>query len=106
VFDSATLSTFVNVGPNTEPDSFWFANNLWFSRDDPDFSGPSLPTPEEDSVIQQDPRLVDPSNEDFRVPLDSPAVETGRALQETACDRDRHCYRLRPAIGAYEPYIP
>jgi hypothetical protein len=54
VFDSADLRTFVNVGGNTAPETFVFASNLWFSRDQAGFTGPTLtdgipPRPERSS---------------------------------------------------------
>ena len=102
VFDSASLSTFVNVGPNTLPDTFVFSNNLWFSRDDPGFSGPSLPVVETDPVIQQDPLLGDAPGGDFHLAPASPAAAAGVCLPELLYDRDAVCYADPPTLGAYE----
>jgi hypothetical protein len=102
VFDSTSLSTFVNVGPDTLPDSFSFSNNLWFSRDDPSFGGPTLPVTETDPIIQQDPLFVDPASEDFHLEAASPAIQAGVCLDELAHDRDRVCYQDPPTLGAYE----
>jgi len=102
VFDSASLSTFVNVGPNTLPDTFTFANNLWFSRDDPGFGGPSLPVVETDPVIQQDPLFLDPAAADFHLDPSSPALDRGICLPEIDRDRDGVCYGDPPTLGAYD----
>lgn len=53
VWQSAALSTHVNVGANTDAVSFTFSHNLWYAVDDPSASTPSLPVPEDGSVIGQ-----------------------------------------------------
>ncbi len=45
-FDRSVLRTHVNIGGNTEPTTFTFANNLWYAHDNPAGSGPSLPSAE------------------------------------------------------------
>jgi hypothetical protein len=45
VFRRAELSTIVNVGPSTRPETFVFAENLWFCEDAPARSRPDLPAP-------------------------------------------------------------
>jgi len=95
-------STFVNIGSSTLPETFSFSNNLWYALDNPSFSGPSLPTPETDPVIQEDPLLVDPNAEDFHIDAASPARGEGVDMPEVSGDRDEVCYLSPPAIGAYE----
>ncbi|MEQ1838768.1 MAG: right-handed parallel beta-helix repeat-containing protein [Verrucomicrobiales bacterium] len=56
VFDRR-VRVFANVGPNTEPGSFTFANNAWFCVDDPSRRPGDLPAPETGSVIGVDPQL-------------------------------------------------
>jgi hypothetical protein len=53
VWRAATLSTHVNVGANTAPETFTFSHNLWFAVDAPDQSTPTLPVAEDGSVIGQ-----------------------------------------------------
>jgi hypothetical protein len=60
VFRRADVQTFVNVGPNTQPESFTFANNLWYCEDRPAASRPQLPAVETGGVYGVDPRLTDP----------------------------------------------
>lgn len=38
VFRKADVPVFVNVGPNTQPETFKFADNLWFCEDRPEAS--------------------------------------------------------------------
>lgn len=66
VFRRADVGVFVNVGPNTEPESFQFAHNLWFCQDRPPSGGPALPAPETDGLYSVDPMLADPDRGDFR----------------------------------------
>lgn len=103
VFNSADVSVFVNIGPDTSPDTFIFSNNLWFSLDDPSFSGPQLPVPETDPVIQRDPEFLDPAALDFHIPADSPAAGAGICINEITKDYDGRCYQDPPSIGAFEP---
>jgi hypothetical protein len=77
VFRSDEISTFVNIGPNTAPDTFTFANNLWYCTNNPDRSKPNLPVEEKGGVYGVDPQLIDPEKGDLRVRADSPAVEKG-----------------------------
>jgi hypothetical protein len=56
IFDStAWASGGVNLGPGTAPETFSFARNWWWCRDQPDRSRPTLPTPEIDGVYARDP---------------------------------------------------
>jgi hypothetical protein len=54
VFDSR-VDPFVNVGPDTRPESFVFRGNAWFQMDGNRI--PDLPTPEIGGVYNVDPRL-------------------------------------------------
>ena len=76
-FRADDLSTTVNIGPNTAPETFRFARNFWYAIDDPARSSPDLPTPEVDGVTGQDPLFVDPGAGDFRLHPDSPATPFG-----------------------------
>lgn len=104
VFDLASISTFVNIGPNTQWDTFTLANNLWFARDSPGFPGPNLPAPvvESNPIIQRDPLLADPAGEDFHLGGATPARAAGVCVAEVKDDRDRVCYGDPPTVGAYE----
>ena len=48
----------VNIGPGTAPETFEFARNVWFCRDAPQRSKPTLPTPERDGTYGSDPQLA------------------------------------------------
>ena len=105
-FDRSQLSTYVNIGPNTDPASFVFTNNLWFAHDNPSSSTPGLPSPESDGIYSHDPLLNDPSTGDYRIGPESPAVGTGLSPALLEGDIAGSCYRLPPSIGAYEYVNP
>jgi hypothetical protein len=44
-----------NIGPNTDPQSFTFFNNLWFHSEDIFWSGPDLPVTDVDAIFGSDP---------------------------------------------------
>lgn len=67
----------VNVGPDTAPDTFRFAGNLWYCEDRPDRSEPRLPTPEKDGAVGTDPQFRDPAKGDLGVKPGSPAAGKG-----------------------------
>lgn len=102
LFDHAELSTYVNIGPNTAPETFSFAHNLWYAYDDPDASEPTLPTDEVNGIYALDPLLTDPESGDYTIPGDSPAA--GSALAPAPIDADfaGACYQDPPSIGAHE----
>lgn len=108
VFNVADLNGFsyVNVGANTRPDSFTFGSNLWFSLDQPGFSGPiyngGVPD-ETGSVIQEDPLLADRPSGDYRLSTAaSPAAGAGRVVPRgVLADFDGNPYADPPAIGAF-----
>lgn len=58
VFRGDAVRVAANVGPNTDPASFTFRDNLWFAEDQPARSRPDLPTPERGGVYGVDPKVV------------------------------------------------
>lgn len=85
VFRRADLSTFVNVGPNTRPQTFRFAENLWYCEDRPHQSEPTLPVAETGGVYGVDPRLADPENDRFE-PTNPRAARFGASALESPLD--------------------
>ncbi len=102
VFNTSQVSTFVNVGADTNPATFTFGSNLWYAMDNNNFSGPSygggIP-PESNPIVQQNPNL----GVDYRIPASSPAVGQGRDVPRGLVgDYDRGAYNTPPSIGAFE----
>lgn len=103
VLDTSVVSTFVNVGPDTAPETFTFANNLWYATDQgAGWGGPTYSDgvpPEASSVIQEDP-LLDGAH---RPMAGSPVEGIGRALPfPQPPDADGRCYGDPPSAGAFE----
>lgn len=63
VFCREDVSVFVNVGPNTKPETFRFADNLWHCEDRPEASRPDLPVAEMGGVYRVDPKLLQAAGE-------------------------------------------
>jgi polygalacturonase len=57
IFRRSQVSTEVNIGANTAPETFRFAKNRWFAEDRPDRSRPNLPTEEKAGAYGRDPRV-------------------------------------------------
>ena len=81
VFDSKTwLENGVNIGPKTAPETFQFARNWWFDRENPAQSRPNwwdLP-PDTTGRFGENPMLVAPDTGDFRLAPASPVKANGR----------------------------
>ena len=66
----------VNIGPDTAPETFRFARNVWYCVDMPEL-GPRLPTEEQGGMLGDDPLLADPGAGDFTLKPGSPAEGRG-----------------------------
>jgi len=66
VFRREDVRVFVNIGPNTQPETFQFAENLWYCEDQPAASKPQLPTAETSGVYGVDPNLEAPDRGRFK----------------------------------------
>ncbi len=108
VFNLADLrnGVFVNVGPNTAPETFTFANNLWYALDDSSFGGPTFSggiPPAQDSIVQQDPGFADRAGGDYHIGAGSPASGQAQALEGAAFpDYDGRCFEDPASVGALE----
>ncbi len=106
VLRTGDLRTFVNVGSGTAPETFTFANNLWFAEDQGlGWRGPSYccGITETDAIIQQDPLMVDRAGGDYRLAPNSPAGGAGQVVPgDLPSDLDGRCYADPPTLGAFE----
>ena len=99
-FSRAALSTYVNVGANTQANTFVFRNNLWYAHDNVGQSTPTgLPAAETGGIYGQNPALVTPA---YSIPGTSPAAGAGVRLTEVTGDYNGRCYLNPPSIGAFE----
>jgi hypothetical protein len=58
VFRRAGVQIQVNIGPHTSPETFAFADNLWYCEDRPQASRPDLPVAETGGLYGVDPQLT------------------------------------------------
>ncbi len=98
VFNRGDISTHVNIGPNTDAPSFRFVTNLWYARDNPGASAPSLPLEESGALAGQDPLL----GGDFGLAAGSPALQAGTPWDGLVGDLTGACYGAPPSLGARE----
>ncbi len=80
VFRHSEVRAPVNIGPNTAPKSFVFANNFWYCEDRPAASRVPLPTAERGGVYGVDPRLAAPAEGLFQ-----PREPRASGFGATAC---------------------
>lgn len=105
-FDRSQISTYVNIGANTDAASFEFANNLWYAFNQPGQSQPSLPALETNGVYGMNPLFINAAAGDYSVATNSPAAGKGRKLPNVRADLRERCYAAPPAIGAVEARPP
>jgi hypothetical protein len=89
VFRSDQLATAVNIGPQTAPDTFQFADNWWHCTDRPANTRNliRLPAAETGGTYGQDPGFRDSTNGDLRLSPSSPARNAGPRERRENADR-------------------
>lgn len=100
-FDRSALSTYVNIGPDTAPETFVFSHNLWYAHNNPAQSAPSLPVAETGAIIGADPLLLSPPL-DVRLREGSPALGAGANTAGVLRDFTGKIYSTPPSSGAFE----
>jgi len=95
-------STDINVGPDTQPQTFAISNNLWYAHDAPGASEPDYPTGESGGIVGEDPGLRDPQAGQFQLLVGGGAVGAGAAQIWVRGDMAGNCYASPPSVGAYE----
>ncbi|MCB0600752.1 MAG: right-handed parallel beta-helix repeat-containing protein [Saprospiraceae bacterium] len=92
--------TEVNVGPNTDPESFTISHNLWFNESTDNWS-PTLPV-NDPAQLTGDPLLFDPENGDFQPAPVSPVIGKGKSGNGPETDFLGKPFQDPPSIGAIE----
>lgn len=79
VFLGKEISALVNVGSGTSPETFAFAENVWYCEDRPERTKQAvqLPTEEKKGVYGQKPQFKDAAKRDFALRAGSPAKNAG-----------------------------
>ncbi len=99
---TTSISTHVNIGSNTAPESFTLANNLWYKSDDVSRSQPNLVSMSETaSIYGSDPQFIGATT-DQRLQQASPAIGKGIPIDSLTQDMQGQPYATPPSIGAYE----
>lgn len=98
VFSRAVVGVVINIGGDTAPETFTFANNLWFASDAPDQSDPQLPAAENGGIVGVDPALA----ADYSIDAGSPAAGAGIVVEDAHGDHTGECWGEPPSIGAFE----
>lgn len=104
------VSTLVNIGGNTLPDTFRFFNNLIYKEGGGNINLNQLPGTVEGTITREQPLFAD--DESYQIQKESPAVGHGKALNEAVRglditlpilgDRIGHCWSDMPDIGAFK----
>lgn len=103
IYKNDAVSIDCNIGPNTAAETFTISNNLWYNKDNPDFSDPvGLPVTDQDAVIGQDPLMYNVAQNDFAISANSPAVSAGFTEGAPVLDYIDWNYANPPSIGAFE----
>ena len=101
VYFGNSLHNIVNIGPNTEPQSFTFSNNLWYNYENENFNDPQLPVTETNPVIQMDPMFFDAENLNFEISTQSPALSSGKNFTDVL-DYNLRYFSDSTCIGAFQ----
>ena len=77
VYRDSQVSQDCSIGPNTNPQSFSFSNNLWYHSQNPAWTGPTLPATDINCMIGKDPLFNNAAADDFTLGKASPAGGKG-----------------------------
>lgn len=103
IYRNNQVTTDCNIGPDTDPQSFTFSNNLWFHAQNASWAGPSsLPVADANSSISQNPLFLNATTENFDLQSGSPAIGAGFAVSQPALDYAGANFNTPRSIGAFE----
>jgi hypothetical protein len=106
IYHGNAVTTDCNIGPNTDPASFRFSNNLWFHYQNSSWTGPTgLPVTDSNNITGSDPLFANASGENFTISISSPATGKGFTLVHPIYDHAGNTFASPRAIGAYESNI-
>ncbi|MEP7266661.1 MAG: T9SS type A sorting domain-containing protein [Saprospiraceae bacterium] len=94
---NSNVNTEVNIGPDTDPGSFYFSNNLWFKENQSSWTGPDLPTVDMNQIMNNP--NVDPIA--YKINTLSPAYQKGKPIGNFN-DFYNMPFKNPPSIGAVE----
>jgi len=106
IYYQSSISRHVNIGPNTEPESFVFSHNLWYNSSNPASSTPNLPVVEDSMITGEDPMFEDFANLQFQLLASSPAIVSGEVNTFLTNDFNGNPFGNPPSRGAIEYMEP
>lgn len=92
----------LNIGSNTEPNTFIFSNNFWFNRDNLNWSGPNLPVSETNSFKNINPQITEINSNKIQIDKLSPVRGKGYEIDLPKEDFEGNLYNSPRSIGAIE----
>lgn len=95
---TTAVTTEVNIGPDTAPNTFIYSNNLWFKEGLSGWAGPVLPVADPAQLVANP--QVNATN--FMIGSTSPAYQKGKAVNPPVTDYYGKNYKSPPSIGAVE----
>ncbi|MBK7233637.1 MAG: T9SS type A sorting domain-containing protein [Saprospiraceae bacterium] len=104
---NSSLSTDVNIGPNTLPSSFTFENNLWYHETNANYR-PTLPVTERNGITRRNPGFVMLNGINYGITPNSPAYQAGALTGNNLEDYFGRLFQFfpGPSIGALEYIAP
>ena len=105
VVGNKAVNPSVNIGPNTQPETFIFENNLWYNYENPNWGGPALPSVEKNAILRNDPLVADIQNGNIRLRAGSPAIGKAKDIEKPIFDFYGNIYRQPRSIGGAEDTI-
>ncbi len=100
--ENTSTNPAINIGSNTAPETFIFANNLWYNKDNPNWQGPNLPSNESNGIKNIDPMLIEDNQFGITISRSSPVSGKGKEVNEPIEDFFDNFYNLPRSIGAVE----
>lgn len=101
VNNSASNPT-LNIGSNTIPETFYFANNLWYNRDNNNWVGPNLPVSETNGIKNIDPIISEDSKKGIIINKSSQVDGKGKEVEFPKEDFESNLFNSPRSIGAIE----
>lgn len=96
------VSVETNIGGNTQPETFRFANNFWFNFAADTKRHPVVPVKDSTIVYGTNPDFMDLEKGNFRLKNDSPAKGRIKSKGEPQTDFYNQPYKLLRSFGAVE----
>lgn len=102
VLENSSSNPAINIGPNTASETFVFANNFWYNKDNPNWQGPNLPASETNGFKNLDPMITEDPQNGISIDKLSPVQAKGMDRAEPREDYFGNLFNSPRSIGAIE----